>query len=329
MTSARIRLAALALSVVTAACADRGAALVSGTIEITETDIAPASVARVLRVTVDEGDTVRIGDTLAVLQQAALPADIEQRRARVRSAQAELRDLAAGARPAELQRAEADLRSAETEAERLQREASRIESLAAAGNVSRSQLDAAQSAAKVASNRRDSARDALRLLREGARPERVQAARAAVDNAQAQLAMAEATAADLVLTAPSAGVVIGRHVEPGEVLPAGMPAVSLGDPRRPWVRVYVDAPTLASIHVGDSAHVIVPGAGGRPLNARVAAIATRAEFTPRVALTEKERADLLFGIKLDVTDSTGTAKAGLPVQVRFFAAPDARRPDRG
>jgi HlyD family secretion protein len=324
MTPARTRLASFALLLAAAACADREPETVSGTIEITETDISPASAARVLRVLVDEGDSVRVGDTLAVLAQAALPADIEQRRARVRSAQAELRDLTAGARPAELQRAEADLRSAETEAERLQRDASRMESLAAAGNVSRSQLDAAQSGAKVASNRRDAARDALRLLREGARPQRIQAARATVDNAEAQLAMAEATAADLVLTAPKAGVVIGRHVEPGEVLPAGVPAVSLGDPEHPWVRVYVDAPTLASIHVGDSAHVIVPGARDRRLTARVAAIATRAEFTPRVALTEKERADLLFGVKLDVIDGTGTAKAGLPVQVRFLTAPGSQ-----
>src|SRR4029079_14681942 len=98
----------------------------------------------------------------------------------------------------------------------------------------------------------------------------------------------------------------------------GVPAVSLGDPLHPWVRVYVDAPTLASIHVGDSAHVIVPG-GDRRLTARVAAIATRAEFTPRVAPTEKERADLLFGVKLDVIDSTGNAKPGLPVEVRCFS----------
>ncbi|HEX6051105.1 MAG TPA: hypothetical protein VFZ21_17615, partial [Gemmatimonadaceae bacterium] len=49
--------------------------------------------------------------------------------------------------------------------------------------------------------------------------------------------------------------------------------------------------------------------------ARVSAIATEAEFTPRVALTEKERADLLFGVKLDILDTTGTFKAGLPATV--------------
>jgi HlyD family secretion protein len=47
----------------------------------------------------------------------------------------------------------------------------------------------------------------------------------------------------------------------------------------------------------------------------VVSVATQAEFTPRVALTEKERADLLFGVKLDISDTTGTFKAGLPATV--------------
>jgi HlyD family secretion protein len=47
----------------------------------------------------------------------------------------------------------------------------------------------------------------------------------------------------------------------------------------------------------------------------VASIATRAEFTPRVALTERERADLQFAVKVVFDDTTGTLKAGLPITV--------------
>jgi HlyD family secretion protein len=51
---------------------------------------------------------------------------------------------------------------------------------------------------------------------------------------------------------------------------------------------------------------------------RITALNDRAEFTPRVALTEDERADLLFGVKVDLVDSGGMLKAGLPVTVRFY-----------
>jgi HlyD family secretion protein len=58
----------------------------------------------------------------------------------------------------------------------------------------------------------------------------------------------------------------------------------------------------------------------RPFRGRVTAVNSRAEFTPRVALTERERADLLFGVRVDFADSTETLKPGLPVTVRFDGA---------
>jgi HlyD family secretion protein len=294
-----------------------------GTVEMTETDIAATVPARVVRVYRQEGDTVHRGDTLVTLTQSTLGADLDQRRARVAAAGADLRDLEAGARPPELERSEAETRSAEAEAERTQRDAERMATLAAAGHVSQAQLEAAQTLAKVNASRRDAARDALRLLREGARPERVRSARAAVANARAQLALAEATVADLVLTAPVDGFVLGRYEEAGEVLPASVPAMSLGEGKRMWVRVYVAAPDLARLRIGQGATVLLPGSS-TGVNGKIIAIATRAEFTPRVALTEKERADLLFGVKVEITDSSALVKAGLPVTVTFAPAEERK-----
>lgn len=292
----------------------------TGTIELTQADVAATVPAQVVRVAVEEGAWVHRGDTLVLLTQSTLPGDIAQRRARLGAAEAELRDLIAGARPAELDRARAELASAESEAERTARDAERLQRLATAGGISQSELDAALSAARVAASRRDAAREALQLLEQGSRPERIQAARAAVASARANLAMAEAVASDLVLTAPSDGVVLSRLVEPGEVLAAGVPAISLGDPRRPWIRVFVSAPALADIRLGQRAHVTLEGVPDRVFEARVVAISPQAEFTPRVAMTESERADLLFGVKLDVTDTTGVLKAGLPATVVFDTA---------
>jgi HlyD family secretion protein len=286
-----------------------------GTVELTQVDVAPFVSGRVVRVTVDEGAVVRRGDTLVVLAQSALPADIEQRRARVSSADARLRDLQAGARPAEIEKAQADLRSVTAEADRAERERARLEPLVAAATISRSQYDAAVTASHSAAARRDAAAEALRLLREGARPEQVAAARAELATARGALAAGEATQGDLVLTAPMDATVLGRYVERGEVLGAGETAMTLGDARRPWVRVYLPSPVIPFVRVGQPARVTVQGLGSRSAPARVVSVATQAEFTPRVALTEKERADLLFGVKLDISDTTGTFKAGLPATV--------------
>jgi membrane fusion protein YbhG len=286
-----------------------------GTVELTQVDVAPFVSGRVVLVSVDEGATVRRGDTLVVLAQSGLPADLEQRRARVSSAQARLRDLQAGARPAEIEKAQADLRSVTAEADRAERERARLEPLTAAATISRSQYDAAVTAAHAAAARRDAAAEVLGLLREGPRPEQVAAARAELATARGALAAGEATQGDLVLTAPMDATVLGRYVERGEVLGAGEVAMTLGDARRPWVRVYLAAPLVPFVKVGQPARVTVQGLGSRSAPARVVSVATQAEFTPRVALTEKERADLLFGVKLDIIDTTGTFKPGLPATV--------------
>lgn len=309
--------AILAASFLVACNEDPEGTTAVGTIEFTQTDVAPTLPARVQRILVDEGATVRAGDTLALLVQTGLPQDIQQRRSRVAAAEAELNDLLRGARPEELDRARAELLSATSEADRTAADSVRMARMVAAGGVSQSAFDASANAARVAGARRDALREALELLQAGARPDRIVAARAAVAAARAQLGMGEAAASDLVLTAPAGGQVLARYAEPGEVLAAGIPVLSLGDARHAWVRVYVPARTFASIKAGDMVPITVDGLEGETFQGRVTALATAAEFTPRVALTEKERADLLFGVKLELSDSTGRLKAGLPATAHF------------
>ncbi|HEU4699182.1 MAG TPA: HlyD family efflux transporter periplasmic adaptor subunit [Gemmatimonadales bacterium] len=319
---ARLLLCAAGLAAASPAACGRGpagAAALSahGSIELTEVDLAPMTPARVVAVRVEEGAPVRPGDTLAVLTQAALPATVAQQRARLAQAEATLRDLRAGARPAELGRAEAELAAATADAERTAKDLARTRELAATRVVSRQQLDAAAAAADAAAGRRAAAGETLRLLRAGPRPEQVRAAEAEVASARAALAGVEATRGDLVLTAPVAGTVLGRYAEPGEVLAAGVPVLALGETARPWVRVYLPARALDRVRPGQPVRVTLDGSAGPALAGRVEAVSPRAEFTPRVALTETERADLLFGVKVAIADTTGRAKAGLPATVHW------------
>lgn len=320
-TAGRVALITL-LAVV--GCDKSDAIHASGTIEFTQTDVAGSVPARVERILVEEGAQVKAGDTIAVLSQTGLPQDIQQRRSRVSAAESELNDLLRGARPAELERARAEVRSATSEAERTAADSVRLARLLSAGGISQSAFDASANAARVAGARRDAAQEALQLLEAGARPDRIAAARAAVATARAQLAMGEAAAADLVLTAPVDGQVMARFAEPGEVIGAGIPLISLGDARRAWVRVYVTAPVFASIKVGDIVPLTIDGLPGETFPARITALATAAEFTPRVALTEKERADLLFGVRLELADTSGRLKAGLPATANFGAGHGTR-----
>lgn len=289
----------------------------TGTLEYVEIDVAPLAPGRVVRVQGREGDAVHRGDTLVVLMQGTVVPNVDAQQARVRMAEARLRGLVAGARSTDIERATAELRASQSEADRTARDVERLAPLAEAGNVSRQQLDAAQSAARTALAKRDAVQQTLSTLRAGARPEEVDAARADLANAQAAARGATATQSDMVLTAPTTGTIITRSAEPGEVVIPGAPMMTIADVTRPFVRVYVDQAVLPTLHIGDSVAAVLDAFPDKIIKGRIAAVATKAEFTPRVALTRDERADLVFAVRIEFNDSTGVLKAGLPVTVLF------------
>lgn len=299
-----------------AACSDDEANRAVGTLEIVEVNAGPLQAARAVRVLVAEGDVVRAGDTLAILAIPTLDASEAQASARANAARQTARDISSGARPAEIARAEAELRAAASEAERAESDLARIQPLAERGDVSRAQLDAARAAARATASRRDAAQQALRLLREGAPAERRAAARAEADAADAAAAMIRATANDLVLIAPVDGVVTSRNVEPGEVLTPGASAITIGQPARPWARIFVSQFVLPALRVGDTVSATLDRDSTRYVG-RIASIATSAEYTPRVALTEREREDLLFAVRIEFADTTARLKAGLPITIHL------------
>jgi HlyD family secretion protein len=287
----------LSVGLLASGCADGSAGYEArGTVEVHEMDLSAPSAARVLHLAVDEGDQVAAGDTIAVLTQADLGSTLEAQRARLGVAQANLRDLEAGSRTEEIRQAEAELAAATAEAERTAKDLERMQALAAENAIARQQLDNAQAAERVAAERKRAAEEALGLVRAGARPQRIAGARSEVATARAALEQVEARAGDLVLTAPVAGVILGRHAEPGEMLAPNLPVVTLGETGRPYVRVYLPQRLIRTIKPGDQVTIVN---GPETMTGRITAINPRAEFTPRVALTEEEREDLMFGVRVE------------------------------
>jgi len=287
-TARAVLLAGVALL---AGCRSRGDALrVNGTVEIRELQLAPLAAGRLARLLKDEGDAVHRGDTIAVLEQPGLDALIGQRRAQARAAGLRVHEVAA----------------AQADSTRAANDLARAEPLRARGIVSEQQYDGLRAAAAAA---------AARLAAMRAAPSESAAASAA-------LAATVAIRDQLTIVAPDDGIVLTRFADPGEVLSAGTPVVSLGIVHRPWVRAYVGERFIGRLKLGGAVSVRVDGADGA-LAARIVDIASQAEFTPRAALTERERADLVFGIKveLDSGDAGGRVKAGMPVTVEIPLLP--------
>lgn len=290
----------------------------SGTIEITEIKLAFQVPGRLEAVTVDEGATVTAGQTLARVDAAELTQNIAANRAAVAALEARLLALKRGARPAEIAQAKAALAAAEAQETGAKQALERTDALAKQGIASPSQLDQARTAFDAAVAQRERAAETLRLVREGARREDVQAAQAQLRQAQAALDLAETRSAYAAITAPVDGVILVRAAEPGEIVNAGMPVLVEGDLARPWLNVYVSEEKIGQVRLGQRAAVSVDSFPGRTYDARVAYVSNQAEFTPKNVQTKEERVKLVFRVKLDVANPDLSLKPGMPADAVIF-----------
>lgn len=320
--AARALATVLALAAVLAlvGCSPDHSIRASGMIEMDEIDVASQVGGRIVLLRADEGDTVRAGDTLAVLARGELAAEFLAQLAQAERAAAESREIRNGPRAEEVQGARADLASAEADFDLARRTLERTESLIKSQVATPAELDRARAAATAMAARREAARERLRLLELGSRREAVVAAASAAEGARASAQAAQSRLGELVLTAPVSGVVLLRNFRTGEVVLPAQPVVTLGDPDSLWIRVYVAAPRIGEVRLGAPVDLRVTGFGSRQFHGRVVEIASKAEFTPRAALTEEERAHIVFGVKVALDRTGGALKAGLPADARIRAA---------
>lgn len=217
--------------------------------------------ATVLEVTVREGDKVKAGQVLARLRADDAEALIGQAVAALAEAEARLTQIEALGRPVaaqQLAQAEANLSVARAEAERARQ-------LVARGFYAQSKADDALRNAANAESAVAAARAQLAAQQPGGTEKT--AAEARVAQARAQLANARARAALLTLTAPSAGIVLSRKAEPGDVAAAGKVLLELADSGETRVYATVDEKNLRLLQPGQPARGVADAYPARPFDA--------------------------------------------------------------
>ena len=101
---------------------------------------------------------------------------------------------------------------------------------------------------------------------------------------------------------PAKGTVIEKYVERGEFVSAGKPLFKMADTENIFIRAYVTSAQLENIKTGQKATVFADyGNGGKKeYEGRVTWISSRSEFTPKTILTDDERADLVYAVKVAI-----------------------------
>jgi HlyD family secretion protein len=182
--------------------------------------------------------------------------------------------------------------------------------------------DVAAARQRAAEDRARAAGDALARFRAGARPQEIDAARARVAAADAQIASLKKNLSDAVVKAPVGGIVTSKLIDPGEMAAPRVPIVVITDLDHAWANVYVDEPLVPHLKIGQAA-VLITDAGQR-LNGSITFISPKAEFTPRNVQTAEDRSKLVYRIKITADNRNGVLKPGMPVEAELAGVEPSR-----
>ncbi len=328
-TLARLVSASLALTVLAACSAkaptDRVRA--SGSVEATEVQVSSKVGGRLVELKVAEGDRVAEGQVIAQLDVTDTQLALRRAGADRDQAGAQLRLLQAGARAEEIRQAaaqakgaEADVAGAKDDLAAAETDLARFETLLKSNSGSQKQRDDAATRRDVARARLSGAEERVRAaqegllrLKNGARPQEIEAARARLAAADAQIATLQQAVEDATVKAPLNGVVTQKLADAGEILAPRTAIVTVADLDHAWANIYIDEPVVPRITLRQKA-TIYTDAGGTGLQGTVTFVSPKAEFTPRNVQTAEERSKLVYRIKVSVDNRQGVLKQGMPVE---------------
>jgi len=353
----------------------------SGNIELTQVNISFKIAGRLIERAVNEGDPVKKGMVVARLdkeqllaqrdrakaaldssesllvqqrtsiawQDETLEAQIQQRQAEVRNADARLAELLAGSRTQEKEQARAAVERAQTEYDRSAADWKRAQTLFKNEDISAADYDQYRTRYETADAQLKSAKEQLALVLEGPRRETIAQAQAMLGQTRGALRQAEAQRlelkrrkeeiatrladiaarradvqivatqlADAEAISPIDGVVLVKAAEPGEILAAGTTVVTVGDIHHPWVRAYLSELDYGRVKLGDKVKVATDSFPGKTYEGRVSFISSEAEFTPKQIQTQEERSKLVYRVKIEVDNPNQELKSNMPADAEIL-----------
>ena len=280
--------------------------------------IAPPVAGRLVERAVDRGAHVKKGDRLFVIDPVLAKAEV----ARAEGALAELKsrheNMLTGKRPEEQDVVRGQKREAEASLALAEAELQRQSQLLEKAITTRQAYDHANSQVRQLRSRVASLSAQEKVGDLAARPDEIAAAKAMVDQNQANLDQARKRLDDLMPVAPEDALVENTFFNVGEWVPAGTSVVSLLPPSRVKLRFFMPEEDVAQARMGQQVSFTCDTCPA-DLKATIIYVSPRAEFTPPVIYSQTARSKLVFLIEARPEASQAKLSPGLPVTVAPLA----------
>jgi HlyD family secretion protein len=284
----------------------------SGNIEATNVVVSAKVGGQIEKLNFIEGDKVKSGDTLLVIDSEALRIQLQQAVAARELAEAQLQLLRNGARKEDIQSAEAMKEQAKIGLDQAKKDKERMDQLFAAKTISEKQHEDAVNRYNTMQQQYKSARENYDKLLKFARPEEIKQAMARVDQAIANENLVKKHIRDSYVDSPIAGFVVKKYFEAGETVAPMSSLLKISDLLKVKLLIYVSEEELGKVKLGQKADVTTDSYNGKKYEGKVIYISPEAEFTPKNIQTKDERTKLVFAVKIEIPNPNFELKPGMP-----------------
>lgn len=279
--------------------------------------------ARIEKVLVNEGDSVKAGQVIAVFEQQEFEAQVDQAKANLAMAEAKLAATVAGNRPQEIAQANASVLQAKANMENARKNSERDEILYQKGAISVQQRDGSKTAYDVAQAQYSSSTEQYSLSVEGSRQEDIMVAQAQVQQARAALRNAEIQLADTTVKAPVTGVVALKSIEEGEIVAFGQQLFSISNLSDVWIGANIEETYIGRIKIGQQVEFTIDAYPDKKFTGKVIEVGPASGSQFALLPTENTSANFTkvtqrLPIKIKAEESDYVLKPGMSAVINII-----------
>jgi len=269
-----------------------------GVFEATEITVSSESDGKMLWFVVEEGKNYQAGEEVGCTDTLQIYLRIKQLESSINAAMAKRPDMPS------------QVRTLYKQLETLNKEKNRIATLVAANAASSKQLDDINAEIDITNSQIAAAESTITLGNKSI-DEEVSAMR--FQKMQLQDALTKCH-----IKSPITGTVLKKYIEPNELAFQGKPLFKIADLTNMFIKVYITEDMLSTVRLGQSVdiHIDMPNNEEKVMEGTVSWISSKAEFTPKMIQTKKERVNLVYAVKVSFKND-GSAKIGMPGDVKF------------
>jgi HlyD family secretion protein len=270
----------------------------TGTFEATETTVSAEQNGTLLTFAINEGDEIEAESEVGLIDTTQTWLKLQQARATQEVYQSQKPDM------------EKQTSATRQQLAKAQAEQQRYKELVADGAAPSKMLDDATNQVQVL-QRQLAAQLSSLSTNTNALSKQIAATEVQIDQLRDQLRKCH-------IKAPLKGTVLEKYAERGEFVAVGKPLFKMADMEQVYIRAYVTSAQLQSIRTGQQVKVFADYGDGKrqEYDGTVSWISSRSEFTPKTILTDDERADLVYAVKVRVKND-GFIKIGMYGEVKF------------